>query len=202
MTSNDNSGLYPHLSPADADTLRRATAYLDQITAARAALRQLNVIRNNGDLIGGFSEWLAAALLRIDLIPATNATGHDAKDDRGRLYQIKGRQIIAGKQLSWDGLRPHQWDFLIGVVYAPESFRVLLVCCIESDYAEKRLMAGGRFRWLPTDRHNPYVPIVWQADKALLDRWLPEAAVSASEPSVSDQGSMDTAAGVQPDSGD
>ncbi len=113
--------LIPNLTNASlTDLLATHSAVLDE-------LRRRKIIRSKNNPTGDYTEWLVSERLGLTLEP--NATkGHDATDQDGLRYQIKGRRLTAENTSSQLGvirnLEENPFDFLIGLIL-DENWRVL-----------------------------------------------------------------------------
>lgn len=82
-----------------------------------------SIIRTN-NLIGDYTEWLVAKVLRLEL--AHNSTkDYDAEDSQGKRYQIKStRMTKRNKSQQLSAIRGEEFDFIIAVVY-DEEYEIL-----------------------------------------------------------------------------
>jgi hypothetical protein len=94
-------------------------------------LRRKEVIRSTNNPVGDYTEHLVAKKLDLRISVGSTA-GFDAKDNKGRRYQIKGRRTTKenrSTELSAiRNLKKKPFDFLIAVVYK-QDFKI--------DYAAK-----------------------------------------------------------------
>jgi hypothetical protein len=105
--------------------------------------------------------------LRLRLVQSNVGKIYDAKDRKGRTYQIKGR-IVSGARAStsFDFRRPlRRFDFLVGVLMSP-TFDVLAIIRIR--YAVVRRHARrnrGRYslRWTRHSIDASWVDVLYRA---------------------------------------
>lgn len=83
-------------------------------------LKKRKVVRTRNNPVSGYSEWLVAKKLGLQLEGNSNA-GYDAIDSKGLKYEIKGRRITPtnkSTQLSAiRNLEEKHFDYLIGVIF-------------------------------------------------------------------------------------
>jgi hypothetical protein len=83
-------------------------------------LRRRKVIRSTNNPVGDYTEHLVKKKLDLSISGGSTA-GFDAKDNKGRRYQIKGRRVTKenrSTELSAiRNLKKKPFDFLIAVVY-------------------------------------------------------------------------------------
>lgn len=83
-------------------------------------LRTRNVVRSSNNPTGDYAEWLVSTRLGLELVP-NSSRGYDAKDRRGRRYQIKGRRAAATMKAPLLGtIRNYaagDFDFLVAVIF-------------------------------------------------------------------------------------
>jgi len=86
-------------------------------------LRRRGIMRSSNNPVADYTEHLVTTKLGLTL-RHNSAAGHDAVDNKGRRYQIKGRRLTpenASTELSAIRNLPGKpFDFLIGVVYRPD----------------------------------------------------------------------------------
>lgn len=91
-------------------------------------LRRREVLRSTNNPVADYAEYIVSRALGLQLVPKSTK-GHDATDDRGRRYEIKGRRITPhnkSRQLSViRGLDKGEFDFLAAVLFR-DDFSVLL----------------------------------------------------------------------------
>lgn len=83
-------------------------------------LKKRGIVRTRNNPVSGYSEWLVAKKLGLQLEDNSNA-GYDAIDSKGLKYEIKGRRITPtnkSTQLSAiRNLKEKHFDYLIGVIF-------------------------------------------------------------------------------------
>ena len=139
--SNEN------LSEETRTKLQTAEHFIAIHLQSRLGLEQLGILRTKRLLQADYSEWLVAEWLDLKLLDNPVAKGFDAKDSKGRKYQIKGRVVQAlGDNTSFDfkTLR-NKFDFLIGVMFSPD-LRVLGLIRVDYDTV-KELANKNRGRY-------------------------------------------------------
>jgi hypothetical protein len=104
----------PRLSSYEiAELLALHSAVLDE-------LRERSVVRSSNNPTGDYAEWLVSQRLGLELVP-NSSRGYDAKDRRGRRYQIKGRRAAPSMKAPILGtIRNYEagdFDFLVAVVF-------------------------------------------------------------------------------------
>ena len=95
-------------------------------------LRRRNLIRSTNNPVADLAESIVAVALKLKLVNGSTA-GHDATDEQGRRYEIKGRRITQfnkSRQLSFiRGMDNERFDFLVGVLFK-EDFSILRGCIL------------------------------------------------------------------------
>lgn len=90
-------------------------------------LKNRKIVRTHNNPIADYAEWLAAKKLKLSLETSSHK-GFDAKDRKGRTYQIKCRRLTnknKSKQLGViRNLNKREFDFLIGIIFN-EQFDVI-----------------------------------------------------------------------------
>lgn len=83
-------------------------------------LRNRGIVRSANSPIGDYTEWLVASRLGLTLT-SNSQSGHDAVDQVGTRYQIKGRRLLSTSGPAQLGvirnLAKADFDFLIAVVF-------------------------------------------------------------------------------------
>lgn len=103
-------------------------------------LRRRQLVRSCNNPVADLSEQIAANALGLRLVGKSNA-GHDAVDQAGLRYQVKGRRVTAhnpSRQLSFiRGLEEKPFDFVVGVLFT-DDFRVSRACVVPFDVVRQR----------------------------------------------------------------
>jgi hypothetical protein len=101
-------------------------------------LRERGILRTGNNPVADYTEYLVAKALGLQLA-TRSSTGHDAQDDCGNRYEIKGRRLTnhnPSRQLSViRGLQKQHFSYLAGVLFA-EDFSVLRACLIPIEVVE------------------------------------------------------------------
>ncbi len=90
-------------------------------------LKRRKIVRTRNNPVGDYTEWLISTGLGLTLSEKSTA-GHDAKDQKGKRIEIKGRRITPqnkSRQLSAiRNLNDKQFDYLGAVVF-DEDYEIL-----------------------------------------------------------------------------
>lgn len=146
--------------------LKIATHLIHAYLASRDGLKELGILRSERTLQGDYAEWIAANFLDLTLSDSPVQKGVDAKDSRGRTYQIKSRVIPdlnhgAGFTIRHIGAR---FDYLLCVLFDPE-FDVLAIARIPYSHVKKisRAVASGhRLRWTRRSFEDPKIEMLYR----------------------------------------
>lgn len=101
----------------------RSLGIADLLTTHSAVLEELrlrNVLRSKNNPTGDYAEWLVSQKLALTL-EKNSSKGYDARDAKGRKYQIKGRRVTSANKSTLLGvirnLKGGDFDFLIAVIF-------------------------------------------------------------------------------------
>jgi len=83
-------------------------------------LRRRGICRSSNNPVADYAERIVASALGLELAPRSTA-GFDAKDLRGRRYEIKARRVVrSGKATMLSairGIEKRHFDFLVAVIF-------------------------------------------------------------------------------------
>jgi hypothetical protein len=87
------------------------------------------IVRTRNNPVGGYTEWLVARVLGLELEPNSNR-GFDAIDKQGTKYEMKSRRVTLEnprRSLSaFRNLEDESFDFLAAVIY-DESYAIWML---------------------------------------------------------------------------
>ena len=128
--------------------LGEVLALLGQIESVKTQLKAMGVLRSDRDASCDFAEWWAARVCGLKLVENTVNAGYDAKDRRGRLYQIKSRRVVnLDAATSFNFGKLGEFDYLVPVFLAGSTLKPLGVYRVPRKFVEAHLSENLRFRW-------------------------------------------------------
>ncbi|RMG60710.1 MAG: hypothetical protein D6715_14820 [Calditrichaeota bacterium] len=128
-----------------------ARHFLQCYLSSRDGLKELQILRSERLLQGDYAEWLVAQVLDLKLEQSQTEKAIDARDERGRTYQIKSRIVKNLTQNTSFDLRTidDRFDFLVPVFFN-KSFEVLAMLKVPYEVVRElgyQTSSTFRFRW-------------------------------------------------------
>jgi len=147
-------------------TQAQVRAHIRSYLRARQRLTDLKILRTGRSLQADYAEWVAGRLLHLTLAKSAVQAHWDAKDSRGRTYQVKSRVVkepTSTTAFHFGDALP-RFDFLVCVFFGKELEVLALIKVPHSVVRDliRRNKRGLRFRWNRRVAADPRVQrVVW-----------------------------------------
>lgn len=159
------------MTPSFAKAQASARPFIRSYLAARKGLSVLGILRSERSLQSDYAEWLASKILHLKPAGSAVQAGWDAKDRRGRTYQVKSRVVTElPATTAFHFSRPlPRFDFLVCIFFSKNLELLALVVVprkVVVDLARDNKQ-GLRFRWNQASAGDPrFRRVVWPSPKA------------------------------------
>jgi len=112
-------------------------------------LKELGVIRSEGNITAGYAEWFCSKKYCLDLCPR-GEFGYDALSKYGERIQIKSRTgLETDFKITFDGIRVDELDYLFAVFINEKTWMIDSIYKVSHDVVKAFLSTdqARKFKW-------------------------------------------------------
>ena len=124
----------------------RVESLIGKICRANNELKKIGIVRVQITL-SDYIEWKVCKILDLNRERNPIREGYDAKDERGKKYQIKYRTDDEDKSTGFGNIKFDKFDFLLCVFVNKENFKIESIYKAPHDTVRKYTKPYHSFRW-------------------------------------------------------